>query len=437
MESPAPTFKKPEYEGENEVPSHTANASAASSIKEPPRGIGGPEYASNDDIPTASGTQMSQTTSRKLDSENDNKIHEVTTGTDEPPKDHHLTFTDTAKHAAGHVSRKLHLHRESARGPSEARQRRQSHIALVDDTMHLPFYIHLRNALYGSLIMFTTFPYWDMAFWSGWSYTWGSILFVIDGLWAWTPLRWPESEFKGESDYAVGLVFFIGALFYQLGATMSYLEAINDGCFVGRAMKRHLEGHDDDAKRLLDEKLHMFFGHMIPHHHHDDDDNTERVEKQKEIDPEAGWQTRDKHERPGPIYLTDKDAPPRRGGVDMGPTEEGEFHEYLTWRWWPTWQAFKTYHIREMGYIACIIQLFGATLYGICGVISLPGILSKFTPGQVIGGYWVPQLVASVCFLTAGIMFTLITQEKWYRVLPHRIAWWIGVWATIGSMGFL
>lgn len=28
-----------------------------------------------------------------------------------------------------------------------------------------------------------SFPYWDMAFWSGWSYTWGSVLFVIDGVW--------------------------------------------------------------------------------------------------------------------------------------------------------------------------------------------------------------------------------------------------------------
>ena len=285
--------------------------------------------------------------------------------------------------------------------------------------------------------MFTTFPYWDMAFWSGWSYTWGSILFVIDGLWAWTTLRWPNSEFEGESEFGVGLLFFIGALFYQLGATVSILEAVNDGSFGGRAMIRHLEGHDDDAKKLLDEKLHIFFGHMIPHHHHNDDHDNEEMEKQKTIDPEAGWKTRERDERPGPIDPTDKAHPSRRGGVDMGPTEEGEFHEYLTWRWWPTWHAFKTYHIREMGYVACIIQLLGATLYGICGVISLPGILSNFQPWQELGGYWIPQTVASVCFLTAGIMFTLITQEKWYRPMPHRIAWWIGVWATIGSMGFL
>ena len=252
-----------------------------------------------------------------------------------------------------------------------------------------------------------------MAFWSGSSYTYGSILFVIDGAWAWTPQRWPESEFEGESEYGVGLLFFIGALFYQVGATMAYLEAINDGSFGGRAMKRHLEGHDEEAKQLLDKKLHVFFGHMIPHHHHDDD--KEDLEKQETWDREAS----------------------RRGGVDEGPTDEDAFHEYLTWRWWPTWEAFKTYHIKEMGYVACVIQLFGATLYGICGVISLPGILSSLNTGQTIGGYWVVQTVASICFLTAGIMFTLVTQEKWNKPVPRRIAWWIGVWATIGSIGFL
>lgn len=438
MESPK--YIMPEYGSGDGAANHTTdnargNSRAEDAFEEP----GGPEDATKEKSSEGSQITKSQTISSKTEPENEDKIHPVATGVDDPPKDHHLKFTDSAKHAAGQVSRKLHLHREVARGPSEAKQRRQSSVVAIDHNPHLPLYIHLRNAVYGSLIMFTSFPYWDMAFWSGWSYTWGSILFVIDGFWAWTPQRWPQSEFKGEAEYGVGLLFFIGALFYQLGANMAYFEAINDGSFGGRAMKRHLEGHDEDAKKLMDDKLHMFFGHMIPHHHRDDNDDSDMqdVEKQKHVDPNAGWATRDTDERPGSVYPADMAPPPRRGGVDMGPAEEGEFHEYLTWRWWPTWHALWTYHIREMGYVACVIQLFGATLYGICGVLSLPGILSKFNPGQTIGGYWVPQTVASLCFLTAGIMFTLITQEKWWKPLPKRIAWWIGVWATLGSIGFL
>ncbi|KAF2664517.1 hypothetical protein BT63DRAFT_443594 [Microthyrium microscopicum] len=437
MDSPAPTFRKPDYNGETGVAVFVpVVASDESIITHVKQDVDQSISETNDRNPKQNEATQSQKPTSTPDLHNEEKNRQVTTESDTPLEEHHLTFSDTAKHAAEKVSQKLQLHREHARGPSEARQRRQSHAVIPNDEVHLPLYIHLRNAVYGSLVMYTTFPYWDMAFWSGWSYTWGSILFIIDGFWAWTPLQWPNSEFKGESEYGVGLLFFFGALFYQLGATMAYLEAINDGSFAGRAMKRHLEGHDEDAKRLLDEKLHMFFGHMIPHHH-DDKEDEEDMEKQQSVDPEAGWNTRDRKERPGSIYPTNKAPAPRRGGVDVGAAEQTEFHEYLTWRWWPTWHALKTYHIREMGYIACVIQLFGATLYGICGVISLPGILSNFQPWQELGGYWIPQIVASLCFLTAGIMFTVITQDSWYRPLPRRIAWWIGIWATIGAVGFI
>jgi hypothetical protein len=413
MDSPlgSPKFRNTDYEPESQNDSGQIDTT-----------IGGPDNAS-------------RAPSSKQGEEND-KIPPTMTGTDDPPETtHHLKFTESAKHGAEQMTKKLHLHRETSRGPSEARQRRQSSVVMIEDAPHIPLHIHLRNAVYGSLTMFTTFPYWDMAFYSGWSYTWGSVLFVIDGVWAWSPLQWPESEFKGETKYGVSLLFFIGALFYQLGAVMAYLEAVNDGSFGGSAMKRFLDGKDEEMKRFMDRRLHMFFGHMIPHHHSHDSD--EEPEKEKPVDPEAGWRTRDREERPGSIYPTGKAPAPRRGGVDMGPTEEGEFHEYLTWRWWPTWNALVTYHIKDMGYVACVIQLFGATLYGICGVIGLPGILSNFTWKQTLGGYWIPQAVASVCFLVAGIMFTLITQEKWYRPLPHRIAWWIGFWAVAGSVGFL
>ncbi|KAF2425570.1 hypothetical protein EJ08DRAFT_400562 [Tothia fuscella] len=458
MESTAPKFRAPEYEAEDENSTHEPIApEEVSDIAEtriafvpqsggtadtdleniPPEETGHLESTKNVHVSPKTEIGASPPSYSKSDhSKNkslDDKINKVSTETDSPPNNHHLKFTDTAKHAAGHVSRKLHLHRETARGPSEARPRRQSMVVPADKDVHLPFYVRLRNAVFGSLIMFTTFPYWDMGFWSGWAYTWGSILFVIDGFWAWTPLRWPQSAFKGEAEYGVGLLFFFGAIFYQLGATMAYLEAINDGSFGGSAMKRHLEGHDEDAKRLLDDKLHLFFGHMIPHHHHHDDDGEDdETEKRRNADVEPGRKLGEREQG-----SAGEAGPPRRGGVDMGSTEEGEFHEYLTWRWWPTWHALHTHHIRDMGYIACVIQLLGATLYGICGVESIPGILSNFTPSQAIHGYWIPQTIASVCFLTAGVMFTLITQEKWYKPLPYRIAWWIGVWATIGSVGFL
>lgn len=60
------------------------------------------------------------------------------------------------------------------------------------------------------LTMLTTFPYWDMAFWSGWAYTIGSALFVIDGGFSWVPVAFPGHEFHGESKYGGPLTFFFG-----------------------------------------------------------------------------------------------------------------------------------------------------------------------------------------------------------------------------------
>lgn len=283
--------------------------------------------------------------------------------------------------------------------------------------------------------MLTTFPYWDMAFWSGWAYTVGSALFVIDGAFAWGPLRFPGSEFAGEAEYGVPLCFFFGALFYQIGAVMAYLEAINDGSFHGSAMRRLLEGHEEDQKRMLDDKIHRFFGHLVPHPHKHKEDEA-AAERARAIDPEAGWKTREIHNlRPGSIYPADTGPAPRRGGVDLG-GDEAHTSAYSTWQWWPTWHALRTHHIFEIGYLACTIQLVGVTLYGVTGVVVLPGLLSSLNAWQTNVAYWIPQMVAAACFLTASIMFTLEAQDEWWRPAPHVLGWWIGAWSVVGSVGF-
>jgi hypothetical protein len=282
-----------------------------------------------------------------------------------------------------------------------------------------------------------TFPYWDMAFWSGWSYTWGSVLFVIDGTWAWIPFGW-DVDLGGISEYGVGILFFIGALLYQLGAVMAYLEAVNEGSFHGSAMKRFLDGHETDQKKLLDEKIHHFFGHFNPLHtkkHRE----AEQAEEQAlaSVDPEAGWKAIHRHERPGSVYPAEKGPAPRRGGVDLGEEEEGESHAYMTWRWWPTWHALKNHHAYEIGYIACSIQLFGATLYSMCGLVALPPVFSALDTKSEYGAYWFPEVLGSCCFLTASFLFLVETQETWWKIQPNVMGWWIGFWAMIGSWGFL
>ena len=77
------------------------------------------------------------------------------------------------------------------------------------------------------------------------------------------------------------------------------------------------------------------------------------------------------------------------------------------------------------------------TLYTVTGFVILPGILASLNRWQTNYARWIPQIVASVCFFTAGFGFTLETQVKWYKPEPLVLGWWIGAWAVVGSIGFL
>ncbi|KAF2766055.1 hypothetical protein EJ03DRAFT_330443 [Teratosphaeria nubilosa] len=292
------------------------------------------------------------------------------------------------------------------------------------------------KAIAGTLArMHTTFPYWDMAFWSGSTYTVGSILFVVDGVLAWGPVgRAGTWDLPDSADtYGGPVCFFVGALLYQVGAVSAYLEAVNDGSFHGAGMRKVLEGREMDGKKLLDEKVRQFFARLGRHHRLSEALDDELAGT---VDPEAGWAMKDQRgRRPGSIYPADRAPAPRRGGVDLG-AEEGRRSPYTTFRWWPTWKALRDHHAYEIGYLACAIQLFGVTLYGVTGVVVLPGIESSLQPWQKLGAFWVPQIVAALCFLVASLLFMLETQEEWYKPEPAVLGWWIGFTATIGSVGF-
>ena len=88
-------------------------------------------------------------------------------------------------------------------------------------------------------------------------------------------------------------------------------------------------------------------------------------------------------------------------------------------------------------YLACSIQGFGVTLFGWTGIALLPGVFDHLGGrwGE-FGAYWVIQTIASLCFIIASVMFTLETQEKWWKPQMNVLGWWIGFIALLGSFGF-
>jgi hypothetical protein len=283
--------------------------------------------------------------------------------------------------------------------------------------------------------MCTVFPYWDMAYLVAMAYTIGSVIWVINGFFAWLPIAYPQTEFENETTTGNGVTAFMGVIFFQIGAYLALLEAINDGCFHGSAMRRILEGRAVDEKQMVDAKVHEFFRHLAPTS--SSSKGNKQAEKQaNEVDPEAGWRTKSiADENPGAVYPPNKSAPTRRGAMDLG-ADEGESREYMTFKWWFSWQAFKSHHVHEVGFLACFIQFIGATIFLVTGTVALPPIITSLEQWQLNAAYWIPQMIASAFFITASMLFVLETQEKWYKPAPQVLGWWIGFGALVGSIGF-
>lgn len=49
--------------------------------------------------------------------------------------------------------------------------------------------------------------------------------------------------------------------------------------------------------------------------------------------------------------------------------EEGHMNDQQTdkdarkWTWWPTWYELRTHYFKEIGFLACSSQMFGATIF--------------------------------------------------------------------------
>jgi hypothetical protein len=107
-----------------------------------------------------------------------------------------------------------------------------------------------------------------------------------------------------------------------------------------------------------------------------------------------------------------------------------------TWTWFPTWYELRTHYFREVGFLACLAQMIGATIFWIAGLTSLPGIYNKLSTPAINGAYWAPQVIGGSGFVVSSLFFMLETQQKWYLPAPKTLGYWIGLWNLIGAIGF-
>ncbi|KAG8887008.1 hypothetical protein FRB99_004325 [Tulasnella sp. 403] len=122
------------------------------------------------------------------------------------------------------------------------------------------------------------------------------------------------------------------------------------------------------------------------------------------------------------------------------PSPTNEVQHTPKWRWVGTdWSS--------VGYVANLIQFFGASIFWVSVLCGLPGILPDSgaqsasdlpakSLGLWVGLYWVPQVIGAPCFVISGAMFMFEVQRKWYIPKINSLGWHVGFWNMIGGFGF-
>ncbi|TVY29643.1 hypothetical protein LHYA1_G000979 [Lachnellula hyalina] len=117
----------------------------------------------------------------------------------------------------------------------------------------------------------------------------------------------------------------------------------------------------------------------------------------------------------------------------MAPKDQPSSSSASTWIWFPTSHELRTHYLKEIGFLACLSQMIGATVFWISGFTALPPIFDRLTSTAAQNGaYWAPQVIGGSGFIISGTLFMLETQQKWYLPAPRVLGWHIGVWNLIG-----
>ncbi|KAH8685723.1 integral membrane protein [Tricladium varicosporioides] len=252
----------------------------------------------------------------------------------------------------------------------------------------------LAQTFYGILRMFTWFPIWDVSYLVAVVFTIGSVCWCVNAFFVWLPLQDPRSEFKGEIVSAGGISAFVGATIFEIGSVLLMIEAVNENevdCF-GWALEEILE--ENGLIRVRPDKQ------GCTHHHL----NHKNLVGKGKVSAEKS---------------------------NLSSSRSGQ------WNWIPSWQELRTRYFKEIGFLACLSQMIGATVFWISGFTALPPIYDRLTSRAAQNGvYWLPQVIGGTGFIISGTLFMIETQKRWYLPAPKVLGWHIGAWNLIGGIGF-
>lgn len=96
------------------------------------------------------------------------------------------------------------------------------------------------------------------------------------------------------------------------------------------------------------------------------------------------------------------------------------------------WQWF-AWRPRNLGYLACLVQLMGTILFNFNTADALVHGLSWREQDLLI---WTPDMLGSICFLVASYLAYAEVSHGGASFAPRSIGWWIAVVNLAGSIAF-
>ena len=299
--------------------------------------------------------------------------------------------------------------------------------------------------------MVVSYPVWDVSYDVAMIFTIGSVIWVINSFFVWLPLAAPWTEFANEITTGGGVTALVGATVFEVGAILGVLEAVNENradCF-GWALEEALESgalslrpSPDDCRHAHVERTRLFTRRLKGRHHrsHGHNSQPEQAAGQEgtvQQEPTAGGKPIGQTATDESSSGSDMDHTNTATATATASTDSTRIHpQRRNWVWWPSWKEMRTIYAREMGFWACLIQLFGATVFWISGFTGLPPIAHRLSTAGTNGAFWAPQVIGGWGFIISSLMFMLETQRKWYLPALHLLGWHIGFWNLVGAIGF-
>ncbi|KAI8973124.1 hypothetical protein BD414DRAFT_499200 [Trametes punicea] len=219
----------------------------------------------------------------------------------------------------------------------------------------------------------------DISFWVAVIFVLGSTVWVINGFILFLPLVNIGSDDFPASAWSA----FVGGTLFEVGSYLMYVEALNTG-----------------HEQLFGSALRELLGHA---------NGTASEGSAPDLDGSNGEK-----------------------GLKGGSDGVGRPRFKFRWIGVGSW--------RELGYLACFIQMWAATIFWVSTITGLPNVIPRFPddpPTDITDVFfWTPQVLGGCGFITSSLLLMIEVQKKWWLPDLQSLGWHIGFWNLVGAVGF-